>query len=101
MRFLPSSLIKVLRNKYFIAGLLFAVWVLVFDQNNLIDWGGALKDLSRQKQEKRYYETEIIRTREKLKELQSNRDSLEKYAREQYYYLKKGEEVFVVEPSSK
>ena len=91
------SLIRIVRNKYFIVSTLFAVWIIFFDQSNLIDWMGALKDVKKQKSEKKYYEEEIARTREKLRELQSNRDSLEKFAREQYYYLEDGEEVFIVE----
>jgi len=90
-------LVKILKNKYFIVGTLFAIWVTFFDQSNLIDWSKALADLSRQRTEKRYYEEEIARTREQLRELQSNRDSLEKFAREQYYYLEEGEVIFIVE----
>jgi len=95
------SLIKIVRNKYFIVGTLFAVWIIFFDQSNLIDWRGAVKDVRNQQNEKRYYEEEIARTREKLRELQSNRDSLEKFAREQYYYLEDGEEIFIVEGRGK
>jgi len=96
-----SSLIKVVRNKYFIAGTVFAVWIIFFDQSNLIDWSVALKELSRQRTQKRYYELEIARTREQLRELKANRDSLEKFAREQYYYLEDGEEIFIVEEKKK
>ena len=91
------KLVKVIKNKYFIAGTLFAVWIIFFDQSNLIDWASAMIDVKRQKSEKQYYEQEIARTREKLRELQSNRDSLEKFARETYYYLEDGEEIFIVE----
>ena len=95
------KLIKVIRNKYFIVGILFLTWIIFFDQSNLIDWGGALIDVGKQRTEKLYYQQEIIRTREKLRELQSNRDSLEKFAREQYYYLEDGEEIFIVQPVEK
>jgi len=91
------KLINIVRNKFFIVGTLFLVWIIFFDQSNLIDWGGALADVRKQKVEKIYYEQEIIRTREKLRQLQSNRDSLEKFAREQYYYLEDGEEIFIVQ----
>jgi len=91
------KLIKIISNKFFIAGTLFAVWVIFFDQSNLIEWGRAWIDVKHQEAEKLYYQEEIARTREKLRELQSNRDSLEKFAREQYYYLEDGEEVFIVE----
>jgi len=91
------KLINIVRNKFFIVGTLFLLWIIFFDQSNLIDWGGALADVRKQKVEKIYYEQEIIRTREKLRQLQSNRDSLEKFAREQYYYLEDGEEIFIVQ----
>jgi len=90
------KLIKIVRNKYFIVGIAFAVLVIFFDQSNLIDWSASLADLKRQEQEKKFYEEEIARTREKLQELQSNRDSLEKFAREQYYYLEDNEEIFII-----
>ena len=96
-----SSLIKVIRNKYFITGTLFAVWITFFDQSSLVDWGASLLDVNRQKKEKKYYEEEIAKTREKLRQLQSNRDSLERFAREQYYYLEDGEEIFIVEGRGK
>jgi len=92
-----SVTLKILKNKFFIAGILFAVWIIFFDQSNLIEWGKAKVDVKRQKSEKQYYEEEIARTREKLRELQSNRDSLEKFAREEYFYLRDGEEVYIVE----
>ena len=91
------KVLKIVKNKFFIAGTLFAAWIIFFDQSNLISWGRARIDVNRQKMEKRYYQEEIARTREKLRELQSNRDSLEKFAREQYYYLEDGEEIFIVE----
>ena len=34
---------------------------------------------------------------DKLDELTSDKDSLEKFAREQYYFHKKGEDVFIVD----
>ena len=90
------KLIKVIRNKYFITGFLFAVWIIFFDQSNLVDWGNSLIEVKRQESEKQFYEEEITRTREKLRELQSNRESLEKFAREQYYFHEEGEEIFIV-----
>lgn len=89
--------VKILKNKFFIVGTLFAVWIIVFDQSSLIDWTKAKIDVARQKDEKKFYEKEIARTRGKLSELKSNRDSLEKFAREQYFYLEDGEDIFIVE----
>jgi len=94
------SFIKVFKNKFFVTGILFLIWIIFFDQSNLLDWKKAKKDVKRQKMERQYYQEEIAHTREKLRELRSNRDSLEKFAREQYYYLQDGEEIFIVEDAA-
>ena len=43
------------------------------------------------------YRNEIEDMRRKVQMLESNRDSLEKFAREQFYFAAPGEDVFVVE----
>ena len=95
------KLIKILRNKYFIAGTLFAIWVIFFDQNSLVEWRRAKKEVNHQMDEKLDYEKKITQTRQKLRELQSNRDSLEIFARETYFFLKEGEEIFIVEEKAR
>ena len=93
----PMPIWHFLRNKYLLTLLLFALWILVFDKNNLINWVKQLKNISQMESEKAFYEQGVISTGEKLQELQSNNDSLEKFAREQYFLIKPGEEVFIVE----
>ena len=88
---------RFLRNKYLLTFLLFALWVIVFDKNNLISWIDQLKNSSQMEKERIFYQQEIKSTTEKLQELQSNNDSLEKFAREQYFFIRPGEEVFIVE----
>ena len=88
---------RFLRNKYLLTFLLFALWVIVFDKNNLFNWIEQLKNISQMEAEKTFYRQEIKSTTEKLQELQSNNDSLEKFAREQYFLIRPGEEVFIVE----
>ncbi len=92
-----STWLRLLRNKYLLTFLLFALWVLVFDKNNIFSWLGQLREISQMKSEREFYQQEIKATTEKLQELQSNNDSLEKFAREQYYFIRPGEEVFIVE----
>ena len=88
---------KVLKNKYFIVTFLFLVWILFFDTNNLISWYKDLKQLAWQNRQKVYYQNAIEQTDEKLQELTSNKDSLEKFAREQYLFHQTGEDVYVIE----
>lgn len=88
---------RFVTNKFFVAGLVFFVWVCFFDKNNLLDWTDALSRLSSLKKERSYYKAQIQRTETQLRELQSNRDSLEKFAREQYFFLQEGEDVYVLD----
>lgn len=91
-----SKVFKLLRNKYLLVTLFFIVWIFFFDTNNLIRWYSTVKDVAIQQRQKEYYKTAIRQADEKLKELRSNRDSLEKFAREQYFFHESDEEIFVV-----
>lgn len=99
-RISQSRFFKVLKNKYFLVTLLFIVGILFFDNNNLLEWGKALKKLSAQKAERDYYKEQIQNTDAQLQQLQSNKDSLEKFAREQYYFHQDNEDVYIVTPGS-
>lgn len=92
-----SRVIKVLKNKYLLATLFFVVWIVFFDSNNLINWYTDIRTVVMQDRQKAYYKEAIKNTDEKLKELTSNRDSLEKFAREQYFFHEKDEELFIME----
>ena len=72
------------------------VWVLFIDTNNLFVWIRDMGVVSSQERQKEYYREAIRQTDEKLQELTSNKDSLEKFAREQYLFHQKDEEVFII-----
>ena len=59
------------------------------------------RNVSEQNRQKEYYQELIRTTDEKLNELSSNRDSLEKFAREQYFFKEQDEEIFIVEKREK
>ncbi|MBR5856734.1 MAG: septum formation initiator family protein, partial [Bacteroidales bacterium] len=96
---LESILFRIIKNKYFLLSIFFIIWVLFIDTNNLIRWYSDMKDVAAQERQKRYYKEAIRQTDEQLKELRSNLDSLEKFAREQYYFHRADEELFIVEDS--
>lgn len=81
-----SKWFKILKNKYLLVTLFFVVWVFFFDTNNLLRWYSDMRDVAAQERQKAYYKEAIRETDEQLKELSSNRDSLEKFAREQYHF---------------
>lgn len=87
---------KGLRNKYLMAVLVFLVWLLVFDQNSLIDRFKYLRILHEMEDEKQYYLEKISEDSRRLNELKTDRDNLEKFAREQYFMKKENEDVFVI-----
>ena len=87
---------KVLLNKYFIVGLIFVVWICFFDTNNIGQMFRSRRTLRSQRQQIEFYQQEIEKMNRKLEQLQSERDSLEKFAREEYYYHLDGEDVFVI-----
>ncbi len=90
-------LFKLLKNKYFIVTVFFMVWIIFFDTNNVIGWVDNLKTVISQERQKEYYQEEIVHIEERLKELSSNRDSLERFAREQYLFHESDEEIFILQ----
>ncbi len=92
-----SKVFRFIRNKYFLVTTFFVVWILFIDTNNLLVWWEDYKEVQEQEQQKEYYKEAIKWTDERLKELSSNRDSLEKFAREQYLFHNPDEEIFIVE----
>jgi len=87
---------KWLKNKYLIVSLLFIVFIVFLDNNNVIRWIGTQKTLHSQRKQIEYYRKEIKSTENKLNQLKSKKDSLEAFAREEYYYLENGEDVYVI-----
>lgn len=98
-KFKNSLLFRLLKNKFLIAGFVFIVWVTFFDANNLIDWARVRRNVKEQNRQIKYYQNEIQTIDKKLNELNSNLDSLEKFAREQYYFKNQDEDIFIVTPS--
>ncbi len=85
-----------MRNKYVLTGILFLVWVLLFDPVNLVDWVGERNKKNNLQHEKQQLEENIEATTRRINAF-SNADSLEKIAREQFYFVAPDEEVFIIE----
>lgn len=84
-----------LKNKYAITTLGFIIFLLLFDQNNIITQYTYRTQLNKLEEEKEYFNKEIEITRKELNELTQNPASLEKFAREKYFMKRDNEEVFV------
>ena len=84
------------RNKYVITIAVFAIWMLFFDQNNMADRMRMSGEIRQLEADRKYYLEEIQKDSTRLQELTTDKDNLEKYAREQFLMKKKNEDVFVV-----
>lgn len=86
----------ILRNKFILTILIFGIWIILFDQNNLIDRHSNVKKLNELKQEKEYFKKKIQEDQERMEELIADKESLEKFAREQYLMKKDNEDIFII-----
>ena len=96
MKFNLSKIPPILRNKYSLTILLFLVWLMFFDQNNLIDRFSMHREIRELEENRLYFLEQIEKDSTRLHELTTDKENLEKYAREQYYMKKKDEDVFVI-----
>jgi len=83
-------------NKYLIVLLVFTVFIVFFDEHNLIDRFRTYREIKSLEKEMKFYQDEIEQTKKKKNELKSNNENLEKFAREQYLLKKPNEDIFII-----
>jgi cell division protein FtsB len=93
---IKEGISKVLSYRYLVAIVLFLAWIVFFDENSIIAHQKNKRQLQELQQQKEYYKKRIKSDRQKLEDLKSGRENLEKFAREQYYMSKPNEDVFIV-----
>ena len=91
MRFL-----KLFRNKYFLVSATFLVWMVFFDRNDLFSQWEYHQQVSKLQEKRDFYQKETAKVHQDLDELNSNKEKLEKFAREKYLMKKDNEDVFVI-----
>jgi len=97
MHNLLSRIPPALKNKYILSILVFAVWMVFFDDRDIITTHFRYKkELSNLENSKEYYEGRIAETRIELDKLQSDPVLLEKYAREKYRMKRDNEDLYIV-----
>ncbi len=88
--------LSAIRNKYLIASVAFAVWMLFFDRHDVAtqySYYSQLKDL---KAEKTFYTTEIERISTAIHDLNTDPQEQQRVARERYQMKKDNEDIFVI-----
>lgn len=91
-----SKLPAFTKNFYFITALVFVFWMLFFDSNDLLTQYRLNKKLNDLENEKAYFEEKIAEVKQDREELLSNKDLLEKFARENYFMKKENEDLFII-----
>lgn len=89
-----------MKKGFFIYVGIIVVLALVFlclKKDNIFRWIEAGITVQRQQKQIEMYEAQIRSLEEKTKALSSDRDSLEKFARETYNFSAPGEDVFIVD----
>ncbi len=91
-----SKIPSFLKNKYAVTIGIFFVWMLFFDQNDIITQVKLKSELYKINKEKNYYQEQILETQEDLENLLNDNNKLEKFAREKYLMKKDNEDIFVI-----
>jgi len=86
-----------LKNKYFLTTLVFSVWLLFFDDRDIITTHFKYRnELKQLEQSRDYYLQQIDTTKKELDGLKQSPEMLEKFAREKYLMKKDNEELFIL-----
>lgn len=83
-------------TKYFLVFIFAAVWMVFFDRFNLLSQMKVRKQITELQADAKFYEEGIERLDFEREQMFTNREELERFARERYLMRKPGEDVFVV-----
>lgn len=81
-------------NKYFLSFTIFAIYLMFFDQYNVIAQVKMSNTLTALEAEKTKYEEQLV---EALKEKKMLEKDAERYAREHYFMHKENEDIYIIE----
>lgn len=84
------------RNFYVVSTGLFLVWMIFLDSNDLINRYRLGRKIAALESEREYYQARIAEVENDRIELTTNRELLEKFAREKYLMKKKTEDIFII-----
>jgi hypothetical protein len=93
---ISKKLFGTITNKYLIAFMVFSVWMLFIDDNNIFFLRKNVNKLKEYRVEKAYFLEKIRKDSIQLREMKENARNLEKFAREEFLMKKKDEDIFLV-----
>lgn len=83
-------------NIYVIVLTVFAVWMIFFDTNSLLTHMELEKEIDKLEKQKEYLRKEIEKDKEVIRNLDDD-GNVEKFAREEYYFKKDDEDIYIIE----
>ncbi len=92
-----KEILRKLNNRFVYATVLFLVIFLFIDQFNLPEQIKLHRSLKDQKQQIEYYEKEVSQSKQYLHDLQSDTNTMEQVAREQYLMKRDNEVIYLIE----
>ncbi len=92
-----KKIVPYLKNKYILTLLVFFAWILLFDQNNLVDRYISQRQIRQLERDKEYFRDRIREDSTRMNELKTDNENLEKFAREQYLMKRENEDIFIIE----
>jgi len=90
----------IVKFKYIITIVFFALWILFLDQTSIIYKSSLTKEIDFLEKRRDYYETEIEKNEKYFHDLQTNPKTKERLAREEYYMSKDNEVVYIIKDLS-
>lgn len=96
MKKIVDFFITYILNKYVIASVVFIFVMFTNEDYNIKTRYANAQKIKKLEAEIRYYQEETKKNKEKLDLLQSDKENLERFAREQFIMKKDSEDVFVV-----
>ncbi len=80
----------------FATGIFIIIWVFG-PGHTVIQWIRTANEIEQQEKQMEYYRREIEKMDKNIQELETNRDTLEKFARERFKFAAPDEDVYIVE----
>ncbi|MFC2123929.1 septum formation initiator family protein [Bacteroidota bacterium] len=87
---------RVFKSFYFLFAVVFIVWMLFIDSNDLYSQFSRTRKLKELEKQKRFYKEKIQEVEKDREELLSDEALLEKFAREKYLMKKESEDLYVI-----
>jgi cell division protein FtsB len=91
-----KALLPLLKNRFVLVGLVFLVWMVFFDSNDLISQYKYKRKLRQLEENKNFYLEQIELVKQDKEELFTNLNKLEKFAREKYKMKRDDEDLYIV-----